>query len=194
MGGTLGFGVLKAIKTGFDRGLFATDAGTGIVPILQASARSKEPVVDGIASLLSPLMVMVVCTATGLVLILTGAWQQLDLQSTNMVTYAFSKGLSSPIGGYIVIGALILFAYTTILAWSYCGEKALGYLLGAHYEKLFRLIYIAFIPVGACIQVDRIWALADISITLMLMTNLLGIYRLSKQVIASTREYRISEA
>jgi len=115
-GGIAGFSVLKALTTGFDRGLFATNAGTGIVPILQANARSEHPVLDEIASLIAPFLVMIVCTATALVLIVTGASLMKDLQSTNMVTYAFTKGLGSPIGGYIVMVALILFGFTTILA------------------------------------------------------------------------------
>lgn len=193
-GGVMGAGVLKAITTGFDRGLFATDAGTGIVPILQASARSENPVVDGIATLIAPLMVMIVCTATGLVLILTSAWQVPGLQSTNMVTHAFSTGLGSPIGGYIVIVALILFAYTTILAWSYCGEKALGFLVGPKHAFWFRLVYIALVPVGAVIHVSMIWTLADIAITLMLAINLIGVAGLSSQVIAATQKYNLREA
>jgi AGCS family alanine or glycine:cation symporter len=188
IGGFLGAGVMKAITTGFDRGLFATDAGTGIVPILQASARSENPVMDGIASLVAPLMVMIVCTATGLVLLLTGAWQT-DLQSTNMVTYAFSKGLNSPIGEYIVTGALILFAYTTILAWSYCGEKALGYLIGPEKGRIFRYIFIGLVPLGSLMHVGMVWSLADIGITLMLVTNLIGIYKLSERVIATSRQH-----
>lgn len=190
MGGALGFGMLKAIQTGFDRGLFATDAGTGIVPILQASTRSKDPVIDGIATLVAPLMVMIVCTTTGLVLIITGAWQEPGLQSTNMVTHAFSQGLGTPVGGYIVIAALVLFAYTTILAWSYCGEKALGFLVGQKHEKLFRFFYIGLVPIGTLIQVDMIWILADIAITLMLVANLIGIGGLSKYVIDSTHAYK----
>lgn len=190
-GGLAGAGVLKAITTGFDRGLFATDLGTGIVPIIQASARSKHPVVDGIATLIAPLMVMIVCTATGLVLIMTGAWLEPGLQSTNMVTYAFSKGLGDwDIGGYIVIVALILFAYTTILAWAYCGEKALEYLTGPKKAKYFRFLYLLVIPLGALLNVSLIWILADIAITLMVVINIIGVAGLSKQVITSTREYK----
>ncbi len=192
LGGVLGFSTLKAITTGFDRGLFATDAGTGIVPILQASARSENPVLDGIATLIAPFMVMIVCTSTGLVLLLTGAWQVPGLQSTNMVTYAFSEGLGTPIGGYIVIIALVLFAYTTILAWSYCGEKALGFLIGTKKARWFRVAYIALIPIGSLLQVGMIWTLADISITLMLVANLIGIYGLSNRVIQSSREHQLS--
>jgi AGCS family alanine or glycine:cation symporter len=189
MGGILGMGVCKAITTGFDRGLFATDAGTGIVPILQASARSKNPVYDGLATLIAPVMVMVVCTATGIVLLVTGAWQVPGLQSTNMVTHAFTTGLNSNVGGYIVIISLILFAYTTILAWAYCGEKALGFLIGAERGRWFRYVYIALIPIGTLMHVEMIWSLADIAITLMLVINLIGIAKLSHRAVDSTREF-----
>jgi AGCS family alanine or glycine:cation symporter len=187
-GGVLGFGVLKAITTGFDRGLFATDAGTGIVPILQASAHSEHPVIDGISTLIAPLMVMIVCTSTGLVLIITGVWQS-DLQSTNMVTHAFSVGLGTPYAGHIVVVSLILFAYTTILAWSYCGEKALEFLIGSKRKHWFRFLFIALVPLGGLIQVNMIWTLADLAISLMLFINLIGVVGLSKQVIDASREF-----
>lgn len=194
MGGMLGAGVLKALTTGFDRGLFATDAGTGVVPILQAGAKSENPIMDGIATLIAPLMVMIVCTTTGLVLLVTGAWQMPDLQSTNMVTHAFTIGLGSSIGEYVVVAALILFAYTTILAWSYCGEKALGYLIGAERGRYFRIFYVLLVPIGSLLQVNMVWTLADISITCMLAANLIGILGLSKQVIESTREFQLKTA
>lgn len=192
VGGFMGMGVLKALTTGFDRGLFATDAGTGIVPILQASARSENPVMDGIATLIAPVMVMIVCTTTGLVLILSEAWLVPGLQSTNMVTYAFTQGLGTPVGGYIVIVALLMFAYTTILAWSYCGEKALGFLVGTQYARWFRPLYIAIIPIGSLMHVEMIWTLADIAITLMLVTNLIGVMRLSSLVINSSQKFQTS--
>lgn len=188
-GGVLGFGVLKALTAGFDRGLFATDAGTGIVPILQSSAKTSNPVIDGIVTLVTPFLVMIVCTATGLVLLTTGAWQQPDLQSTNMVTFAFEQGIGHVAGSYIVIVALILFAYTTVLAWSCCAEKAVGFLFGDRYARWFNYLYIAFIPVGAIIHVDLIWLLADISICLMLVTNLVGVACLSNDVIEDTHKY-----
>lgn len=191
VGGAMGLSMVKIITTGFDRGLFATDAGTGIVPILQSNARSEHPVIDGISTLVAPLMVMIVCTATGLVLILTGAWLESGLQSTNMVTFAFTRGLGTPIGGYIVIVSLILFAYTTILAWSYCGEKALEFIVGPNKQRWFRYIYIALVPIGSLLRVDMIWTLADIAITLMLFINLLGVMGLSKYVINSSREFNI---
>lgn len=189
LGGALGFGVIKAISTGFDRGIFATDAGTGIVPILQSSARTTSPVIDGVVTLVAPFLVMIVCTTTGLVLLVTGAWQEPDLQSTNMVTHAFQAGLGSSLGAYIVIVALIMFAYTTILAWACCAEKAIGFIWGTRYASYFKFLYIALIPLGAVIHVDLIWRLADISISLMLITNLVGVIGLSKQVIGESRAF-----
>lgn len=185
----MGYGAMKIITTGFDRGIFATDAGTGIVPILQAGARTSHPVVDGVVTLVAPLLVMVICTATGLVLLVTGAWQEPDLHSTTMVSFAFAKGLNSKIGSYIVIVALGSFAYTTLIAWACCGEKAMEFLFGLRIGRLFRYLFVAFVPVGALLQVDWVWLLADICISLMLGVNLLGIWGLSHEVVRDSHAY-----
>jgi len=177
-GGSMGFMALKAMTTGFDRGLFATDAGTGIVPILQASQKTSDPFHAAITTLVAPLMVMIVCSTTGLVLLITGVFTDLSLQSTNMVTTAFAKGLNSEVGGYIVVATLVLFAYTTILAWCYCGEKASEFVGGFRLAILFRWFFIAIVPFGAIIRVHTIWTLADIAITLMVSINLIGIFKL----------------
>jgi len=186
-GGVVGYGVIKALTTGFERGVFATDAGTGLVPILQSSAITKNPIIDGIVTLVAPLLVMIVCTTTGLVLIVTGAWQQPGLHSTNMVSYAFQEGLGHAMGGYIVIIALVLFAYTTILAWGCCGEKAIGFIFGPRAAYWFKYLYIAMIPIGAISHVEWVWLLADVSISLMLITNMIGIAGLSHEVIQESR-------
>jgi AGCS family alanine or glycine:cation symporter len=188
LGGFLGIGILKVITTGFDRGIFATDAGTGIVPILQASARTTHPMVDGAVTLVAPFLVMVVCTMTGLILLITGAWQMPGLESTNMVTYAFKVGIGHEIGAHIVTVALVFFGYTTILAWACCAEKAAGYLFGIKWTPWVKYGYIALVPFGAILEVETVWVLADICISLMLLTNLIGIARLSNEVIALSKE------
>jgi len=185
--GMLGYGISQAISSGFDRGLFATDAGTGIVPILQSSARSENPVLDGVVTLVTPFLVMIVCTMTGLVLITTGAWQ-MGLKSTDMVTYAFETGLSSSIGFYIVIVSLMLFVYTAVIAWAYCGQKAMNYLYPKG-VKAFQYCYIGAIPLGGLLHVDLIWGLADMAISLMLLINVIGVALLSKQVIHASNKY-----
>ncbi len=189
VGGVLGYGMLRAISTGFDRGLFATDAGTGIVPIMQAGARSEHPVMDGVVTLVAPICVMVVCTTTALVLLATGVWRETGLESTLMVTEAFTQGMGGGFGYTVVILSLVLFSYTTILAWGCCGEKACGYLFGTHNVGRFQLLYILLIPLGALLRVDLTWVLADLCISLMLITNLAAVARLSPLVIGESRAY-----
>lgn len=189
LGGIAGYSVMKTMTTGFDRGIFATDAGTGIVPILQAGAKTKNPVIDGVVTLVAPLLVMIVCSATALALIVTGAWQQESLRSTNMVTYAFEVGLGSSWGGYFVIAALIMFAYTTLIAWACCGARAMEFLFGLRAGHYFKYFFIFVLPFGALIRVDWAWLLADISISLMLLTNLMGVIGLSGEVIRESKEF-----
>lgn len=193
LGGAVGFSLMRALTSGFDRAIFATDAGTGSVPILQAQARSPHPVIDGVVSLVAPLLVMVVCTTTALVLIVTGAFGQMGLESTNLVTFAFNEGLQSPFGGQIVLLALVLFAYTTILAWATCGMYAASYLFGDRGFRLFRLFFILMVPLGALLRVGMVWLLADLALALMLVINLAGVLRLSKEVVRDSREFFVSK-
>lgn len=187
--GTLGFGLYKALSTGFERGVFATDVGTGLAPILQAGAQTKNPVIDAVISLIAPFMVMIVCTTTALVILVTKAHENLLLKSTNMVTFAFEKGLDHHFGKYIVIVSLFLFAYTTILAWCCVAEKAFGFIFGLKHLKKMQILYILMIPVGAVVHVDLIWLLADITISCMLCLNLYGIFKLAPQITYETRDY-----
>ena len=189
LGGAFGLTMLKTVTTGFGRGLFATDSGTGIVPILQASARTEHPVIDGLVTLVAPLLVMVVCTVTGLVLLVTGVWQDTMLESTNMVIQAFQQHLGAGIGSTIVVVSLLLFGYTTILAWACCADKAAGYLFGAEKVQLVRYLFIAILPLGAFMEVKLVWTLADLCISGMLITNMIGIAFLSKEVIGDSRSY-----
>ena len=192
-GGTLGFTLAQALTTGFERGAFATDAGTGIVPILQAGARTQNPVIDGIVTLIAPFLVMIVCTMTGLILLVTEAAYQPDLQSTNMVTFAFEQVFGAKVGHGLVLGALALFAYTTVIAWGGCGEKAAQFLWGKKKSRVFPYLYLALIPVGAVAQVDMVWILADLSIGAMLVTNLIGITGLSKEILQASHAYLDTE-
>lgn len=188
-GGALGYGLIKTISTGFGRGIFATDAGTGIAPMIQSSAKTTNSIIDGVVALIAPFLVMIVCTITGLVLIVTDAWQIVGLKSTNMCTYAFEQGLGSKLGVYVVIISLLLFAYTTILAWSCCGERAVEYLFGKSKVRWFQYLYIALVPVGAFIHVDVVWMVADLAISLMLVMNLAGLAGLSGQVIQKSNAF-----
>ncbi len=188
-GGAMGFGLMKALSTGFERGIFATDAGTGIVPILQSGARSYHPAMDGLVTLVAPLIVMFMCTMTGLILITTGAFEYSGLQSTNMVVYAFQKVFGDGVGMSIVFVSLALFAYTTILAWGGCAEKAAEFLWDKKRARKFQYLYLLLIPVGSVARVDFVWILADLLIAFMLLTNLWAIAGLSKEVIHGSRQF-----
>ncbi len=187
-GAGLGFALSKALSTGFDRAIFATDAGTGTVPLLQSGARTHHPVIDGVVTLVAPFLVMIVCSATVLVLMVTGAFSDPALASTSMVTKAFSRGLGD-FGVVVVLIALFLFGYTTTLAWSACLDRAVEYLFGDRWVHLFRYIFIFLVPVGAILEVGLVWTLADIALTLMLIINVLGVAALSRQVTQDHRKF-----
>jgi len=188
-GGIFGFTVLKALTSGFDRAIFATDAGTGSVPMLQAGAKTTNPVIDGVVALVAPLLVMIVCSATALILIVTGAFGESGLLSTNMVTFAFEKGVGKVGGLSIVIIALLLFGYTTTLAWAACLQRAVEYLFGRAWVRPFLLLYILLVPIGAILHVNFVWLLADFSLTAMMILNFIGVAGLSKEVIDDSRAY-----
>ncbi len=189
IGGTLGYTMMKMVSTGLGRALFATDVGTGYVPILQAGAKTRHPVIDGVVALVAPFLVMIVCTTTALVLIVTGAYTIEGLQSTNMIVYAFQSGVGNTLGLIVVNIALILFGYTTILAWGCCFERAIGYLFGGRFRLSFRLLFIALIPVGAFLRVDFVWVFADITLSMMAFCNLIGIFSLSKEVVKDSQDF-----
>lgn len=188
-GGTAGFAVAKAISSGFERGLFATDSGSGLAPILQSSARAKSAFEEGIVAMVAPLVVMIICTLTGLVLLVTGATEVEGLKSTMMCTWAFQEGVGHVFGKYIVIVSLILFAFTTILAWAYCAERAFEYLFGLKRVVFFRWFFIAIIPLGTIAHVELVWQMADLAIAAMVATNLFGIIGLAKHVIQESEGY-----
>ncbi len=187
-GGALGFGLMQVVSTGIGRALFATDVGTGYVPILQAGARSRHHVIDGAVALVAPLLVMMVCTITALVLIVTGS-DRVGLQSTQMVVHAFQQGIGIVWGTVIVNIALLLFGYTTILAWACCFERAVGFLVGCKSIKIFRILFVGLIPLSALFQVSFVWTLADIALALMTLANLVGIFGLSREVVNESEAF-----
>ncbi|NGX61006.1 MAG: Amino-acid carrier protein AlsT [Chlamydiae bacterium] len=189
LGGAMGFTVLKSLTTGFDRAIFATDAGTGTAPMLQSGAKTKDPVIDGIVSLVAPFMVMIVCSVTALVLLVSGVPAEPGLQSTGLILHAFHKGIGQTFGSTIVITALVLFGYTTILTWATCLDRAIIYLWGPSWTRPFRLLYILVVPLGALMRVDLVWILADLSLTSLLLLNLIGVTSLSREVIADSNRF-----
>ncbi|MDK2934251.1 MAG: alanine or glycine:cation symporter, family [Clostridia bacterium] len=189
-GGFLGATVMKAIQSGVARGVFSNESGLGSAPIAAAAAKTKSCVRQGLISMTGTFFdTIVICTMTGLVLIMTGVWSS-DLEGAKMTNMAFANGLpASIIGQFIVTIGLIFFAFTTILGWNYYGERCTQYIFGVKGIKPYRYIYIVLVGVGAFLKLDLIWILADIVNGLMAIPNLIGIIGLSGIIIAETQAY-----
>ena len=187
-GGFAGATVWMAIRWGFARGIFSNEAGLGSTPIVHAAAKTKDPVRQGMIAMLGPLIdTLVICTMTALVIVVTGVWNSGQVGAP-LSSLAFTTGLPGP-GGYIVSFGLILFAFTTILGWSYYGERCAEYLLGVKIIKPYRVIWIIAIFVGATRELNLVWAFADVLNGLMAIPNLIALLLLSPVVFAMTREY-----
>lgn len=192
IGGVAGFTMVEALKVGFDRGLFATDVGAGLAPILHASVETKDSrlktaLTQGIISTLSPLIVMVVCSLTGLVLMVTQAWTLPGLESTNICIQAFKLGFGSNWAGHIVTITLFFFAFTTILTWSFCADKAIEFMFSSKYIRSFQIVFILMIPVGLFVKVMTVWVLADLFMNCMLIINVLGLVLLSPVILKKVK-------
>ncbi len=190
LGGAVGFTVMKAIQSGVARGIFSNESGLGSAPIAAAAAQTREPVRQGLISMTGTFLdTIIVCTMTGIVLVLTGAWNNPELAGATVTNYAFAQGLGTSIGTTIVTVGLLFFAFTTILGWCYYGERCFVYLVGIRGVKLYRLAYIVLVGVGSFLHLNLIWIIADIVNGLMAFPNLIALIGLRKVVIEETKDY-----
>jgi AGCS family alanine or glycine:cation symporter len=193
VGGFAGASVWMAIRFGIARGVFSNEAGLGSAPIAHAAAQTNNPVEQGTIAMLGTFIdTLVICTITGLVIVASGAWQMIDpetgkaLSGATLTSVAFSQGLPS-VGEYIVTFGLIIFAFTTLLGWSFYGEKCAEYLFGVKSIIFFRIAWILAIPVGATFQLDLAWLVADTLNALMALPNLIALLLLSPVVFKLTK-------
>ena len=190
LGGAVGFTVMKAIQSGVARGIFSNESGLGSAPIAAAAAQTHEPVRQGLISMTGTFLdTIIVCTMTGIVLVLTGAWNNPELAGATVTNYAFAQGLGTSIGATIVTVGLLFFAFTTILGWCYYGERCFVYLIGIRGVKLYRLAYIVLVGLGSFLHLNLIWIIADIVNGLMAFPNLIALIGLRKVVIEETKDY-----
>ncbi|UCH90520.1 MAG: sodium:alanine symporter family protein [Nitrospirota bacterium] len=187
-GGFAGATVLMAIHFGVARGLFSNEAGLGSAPIAHAAAKTKDPVHQGLIAMLGTFIdTIVVCTMTALVIILTGSWTS-GQTGAALTSDAFNIGLAQG-GGVVVTIALILFAFTTLLGWSYYGERCAEYLFGVRVIQPFRIFWVIAIPIGAMGNLGMIWTIADILNGLMAIPNLIALLALSPIIFHLTRQH-----
>ncbi|HBI6898234.1 TPA: alanine/glycine:cation symporter family protein [Clostridium perfringens] len=190
LGGAVGVSIITVMKSGIARGVFSNEAGLGSAPIAAAAAKTKSPVKQGLISMTGTFFdTILICTMTGIVIILTGAYSG-SLEGAALTTQAFEIGLPiSNIGTYIVNIGLMFFAFTTILGWNYYGERCIEYLFGIKAIKPYRILYIILVAIGSFLPLTLIFIIADIVNGLMAIPNLVGIIGLRKVVIEETEEF-----
>ena len=192
-GGAVG-SMFVAMQKGVARGIFSNEAGLGSAPIAAAAAQTKEPVRQGLVSMTGTFIdTIVICTLTGLSIVLTGAWQVKGLEGVGVTTYAFQKGLPFPpeVSAFVLMLCLVFFAFTTILGWDYYSERCLEYLSGGNMKhvKIFRWVYILAVFIGPYMTVSAVWTIADIFNGLMAIPNMIAIFALSGVVAKETRDF-----
>ncbi|MFS1903265.1 alanine/glycine:cation symporter family protein [Vibrio lentus] len=187
-GGFFGASIMLAIQSGIARGVFSNESGLGSAPMAAAAAKTDSCVKQGLVSMTGTLFdTIIICTMTGLALILTGAWQT-DLSGAAMTTHAFAVGLNTDtLGPMLVSVGLIFFAFTTILGWNYYGERCVVFLQGTKAVLPYKIIFIALVASGAFLKLDMIWLMADIVNGLMAIPNLIGLILLRRVVIEETK-------
>jgi AGCS family alanine or glycine:cation symporter len=194
-GGFAGAVVKEAVRFGVARGVFSNESGLGSAPIAAAAAQTRSPVSQALVSMTQTFIdTIVVCSMTGLALIVTGAWTSGETGAA-LTLQAFSIGLpwelgaAGTVGGLVVTVGLILFAYSTILGWCYYGERSIAFLLGGAAVMPYRIVFVILVAVGAVLKVDLVWNLSDLMNGLMAFPNLVGLLLLSGVIARETRIY-----
>jgi len=192
-GGALG-AMMIALQKGVARGIFSNEAGLGSAPIAAAAAQTKEPVRQGLVTMTGTFIdTVVICTMTGLSIVMAGSWADPNLEGVEITTAAFQSGL--PIGGqfpvFILMICLVFFAFTTILGWSYYSERCLSYVIGSRKSTtvLFRWLYIVAVFIGPYLTVEAVWNIADIFNGLMALPNIIALIALSGVIAKDTKAY-----
>lgn len=189
IGGFAGAVIKKTIQYGVARGVFSNESGMGSAPIAAAAAKTKNPATQALVSMTQTFIdTIVVCSLTGFAIISSGVWSS-GLDGAALTVAAFSQSLPGDIGGIIVSVGLCLFAYSTLLGWSYYGEKSIEYLVGKKIIVPYRLIFTLVIALGAMVKLDIVWTFSDIMNGLMAVPNLIAVLGLSGVVVIETNKY-----
>ena len=198
-GAITGLALKTIIQKGVGRGIFSNEAGLGSAPIAAASAMTKSPARQGLVTMTGTFIdTIVICTMTGLSIIITGAWNPqvtgMKLEGVDVTTYAWQHGLpfDPKVSAFILMTCLIFFAFTTILGWNYYGERCLEYLSGGKKKMImaYRCVYILAVLIGPYLTVAAVWNIADVSNSLMAFPNLIALLLLTGVVAKETKRFR----
>jgi AGCS family alanine or glycine:cation symporter len=185
-GGFAGAAMIAAIRYGVARGIFSNEAGLGTAGIAQAAGMSNDPVRSGLIGMMGTFLdTIVVCSMTGLAIVVSGAWQS-GKTGAELTQLAFQSAMPG-IGGEVVAIALAIFALTTILGWSYYGERCWQFLVGSWTIRPYRVLWTIAVFFGAVTHLDLAWTIADTLNALMAIPNLIALLALSPVVVQLTR-------
>ncbi|MCK4413236.1 MAG: sodium:alanine symporter family protein [Candidatus Eisenbacteria sp.] len=191
-GGVLGYTIARAMRFGVEKGLFSNEAGLGSASIAHASAKTKEPVREGLVSMLGPFIdTITICTITALVIITSGLLGVSSNDGAALSAEAFDAAIPG-IGAHLVSFGLVFFAFTTMIGWSYYGDRSVYFLfghLGKRAVHVYHCIFVLLIPVGATIQLKLVWDIAGIFNGLMAFPNLIALLGLSGMLARMVRDY-----
>ncbi|HFU4201371.1 TPA: alanine/glycine:cation symporter family protein [Streptococcus suis] len=188
-GGFAGATVQQAIQRGIARGVFSNESGLGSAPIAAAAAKSDNPVEQGLISMTGTFIdTLIICTLTGFTILVTDQWSVEGLAGAPLTQAAFATVFGNT-GSIALTISLVLFAFTTILGWSYYGERCIEFLFGTKSILPYRLVFVAMVALGGFLKIDLIWTIADIVNGLMALPNLIALLALSPVIIKETRQY-----
>ncbi len=187
-GGFAGATVAAAMRFGIARGVFSNESGLGSAPIAAAAARTNDPVKQALVSMTQTFIdTLVVCTMTALVILTSSAWTQ-GVGAEQLTSVSVAETLGTP-GAMMVAVATALFAYSTLIGWNYYGEKAIEYLLGAKSIRIYRIVFICVVIVGAMTKLEFVWNFSDLMNGMMAIPNLIGLLLLSRVIKQETERY-----
>jgi AGCS family alanine or glycine:cation symporter len=187
-GGFAGAAVAAAIRFGVARGVFSNESGLGSAPIAAAAARTKDPVTQALVSMTQTFIdTLVVCSMTAMVILTATPWTQ-GVGAGQLTSLSFAETLG-PSGEIIVAISTALFAYSTLLGWSYYGEKAIEYLAGARSIRIYRVVFVAVVIIGAMMKLEFVWNFSDLMNGMMALPNLIALLMLSRIVKQETDRY-----
>ena len=192
-GGMVGT-LFTSMKKGVSRGIFSNEAGLGSAPIAAAAAKTKEPVRQGLVSMTGTFIdTIVICTMTGLSIVIAGSWLNPELEGVAITMDAFQKGLPFPsfVATFSLMLCLVFFAFTTILGWNYYGERCVEYLFNRNKGVVmgYRILYILAVFIGPYMTVKAVWNIADIFNALMAFPNLIALLALNGVIVKETRDF-----
>ncbi len=183
-----------ALRTGMARGIFSNEAGLGSAPIAAAAAKTNQPVRQGLISMTGTFIdTIIICSITGLSIVITGAWQVDGLEGVAITTYAFQNGLpfNNDVTAFMLMLALTLFAFTSIVGWNYYGERCIMYLTNDKpiVKFIYRIAYILAVFSGSYLTVSAVWTIADIFNGLMAIPNMVALFALSGVIAGETKQF-----